>query len=177
MSIIHEALKKVQITLRKQTPETIEHVSTDGTISVVKKIPEAVPAPAVKSSPRGLALIMAAALLVTAGYLFRSHFKITDLQRNMPHFQIAKPRANRPSPASRPSGPAPTTTPSGNHNAGNNFNIQGVMTNNTGSPVALINNQIYEVGSAINGGKILSIEPETITVSTNGKVERILVHH
>ncbi len=54
------------------------------------------------------------------------------------------------------------------------LNVQGVMASG-GHNVALINNNIYEEGSLVNGAKILKIDLNAITIEHDGKQEIVTV--
>jgi hypothetical protein len=114
---------------------------------VAKKAPAASPAPVEASSaPAALPLPEAAAVTQPTA---------ADVET------AAVPAEEKPVVTA----PSPTLPP---------INIQGVM-NNGGESVALINDQIYEVGDEINGAKILSITVTAVTISMDGIEETIPV--
>ena len=62
------------------------------------------------------------------------------------------------------------------NNTDENLNVQGILSQG-GQTVVLINDKIYEEGDEIGKIKILSIESSGITILNNGKEEHIRVHH
>ena len=193
MSIIHEALKKVQANLQglKSDPTPAsnvvplgEHItppppprpSQEATAvpSVAerpKTIPVATETPAAvtKKSQSVLPLILAFAILAAAGwiaypYIFGKKPELPKIALPMPQ----KPPQHLAQVKITPGAESPAS------NAPIVLNIQGVMENN-GRTVALIDDKIYEAGDEIAGIKILSIDVEAITVLRNGTEETIRV--
>jgi len=54
------------------------------------------------------------------------------------------------------------------------LNIHGIMSNDTGNLV-LINDQVYQEGDAVDGAKIVKINLDSITVNINGAEKTIFV--
>ena len=191
MSIIHEALKKVQASLHKQPSVPVEGTAggqppgeaiAEGGSSVNSKKP--------KSSSYFLliflALTAAAALWFMGPSIIQSLSKnktLLDLQKSMKKNPIfpdspkpAQPLAKIILPPASESTAAEPKNPSAGHSNPVVFNVQGVMTNK-GSTVALINGKIYERGEDIGEAKILNIDTDAITILRDGKEETIRVKH
>lgn len=167
MSIIHEALKKVQANLQKQP------VSEEVTVSASAPLRDAPDAP-VSTKKQSGPFMTVAAVIFLVGALW---FSYTQVLKYFPRIKTVQLSAFKPQPrplakvtatstnAASPSDPASST-----------LNIQGIM-QNKGATVALINNKIYEAGDEINGIKILTISTEFLTILRDGKEETIEVRH
>jgi hypothetical protein len=211
MSIIHDALKKVQQSMQnKQTPSTPTNPE-----DVVEVLPSSSPAPSSvkeKGIPwRNLAIgLFAWVIVMVSGYFIYSQlhskypqkfpriefsfhpFKKQATTSSKPLAQIIIPakkasvathKATAKSAAIHPATPAAaisTTTPAPAPMATTStsspiiLNVQGVMSSN-GHNVALINNEVYEEGSVVNGQKIVKINLNTITVEHDGQEEVVSI--
>ena len=54
------------------------------------------------------------------------------------------------------------------------LNVRGILSTNTGN-VVLINDQVYQTGDEVDGAKIIKIDLSSITVDINGKEQTIWV--
>lgn len=171
MSIIHEALKKVQANLQGQqaqstTPppaQATENVSFSSVVDVeeAKEVP-------VKEKAKLLPMIAGGVILAALLWLIGP--------RLIPHpLPVPAPKPiDVSAPATLIAPPSATNTSSSPTVTQNILDVQGVMSSN-GKSVALINNKIYEEGSEIAGAKILTISANTITVLRDGHEESIAV--
>lgn len=148
MSIIHEALKKVQ---------------ARGTSAAI---------PAVPAKPKGSPLVLMALLIIAATLAAAAYYYFIYNRPVVVPAATVIAAAPAAAPATTPvPAIAQTEVPTSVI-----LNVQGLMTNN-GATVALINGKIYEQGSEINGIKILAIEGNSITVLRDGKEETIRVRN
>jgi type II secretory pathway component PulC len=154
MSIIHDALKKVQ---NKTPPE-------------VKILP-----PKQKKIKTVLTLLCTIAIILgSLGFLYNqwhAYFpkvkKLAKLPENL--VPLAKLTVNPPVPTKLPaiSNTPKTSTPV-------TLNIHGVMSDGPNN-VVLINDQVYQEGDEVDGVKIVKISLDSIIVINNGKEETIRV--
>ena len=157
MSIIHEALKKVQ--------NDLEHKSSS---------PVAAPGPSPKRAGKtALLLLLLFLTALSAGYLYL-HAQSSKQTVATP----ATPAPQTPPPAqvSAAAQPAPQPVPPSapKPQDPHAFNIQGIMSDQRGN-VALINDKIYAEGDAIDNGKIVRISLDSIVISRDGQEEIIAV--
>jgi len=165
MSIIHEALRKVQANLQKQPQPVTKPASVAGA-------PPAVPAPVpvqVKRSPRILILLASGIIFAAAAYfIYTQYYSQIKIHVIVPAAHTAAQLLPQKTvvPVQHPVVDAPADA----------LTVQGIMTNN-GSTVALINGSIYEKGDEINGVKIIGITADAVTISRDGKEESIQIKH
>jgi len=190
MSIIHDALKKIQ---QGQTPKASETPE-------VKTLP-----PRQNKIKPVLALLCAVVIILwsfgsfykqlhayfpKAKKLAKSSFyklihkeEIPNSKTKAPENLIpsAKLTVNPPKPLNppKPSSPSsPTNLPAISNtlkpNVPQTLNIHGVMSNGPNNLV-LINDQVYQEGDDVDGVKIVKISLDSITVINNGKEEKIRV--
>ena len=172
MSIIHDALKKVQ-----QTMTTAQIKPGD----IVAVLPSFSRAPDKKPISRRLSRILVSIglLLIVATDVFifsqikKQYPQPSRLYPPAPVAQTPVAKTSVP-PVTRPLtqttiGPAATkkTVPLA-------LNVQGVMASG-GHNVALINNNIYEEGSFINDARILKINLNAITIERDGEQKTVMV--
>jgi hypothetical protein len=161
MSIIHDALKKVQEKTAPQPPfssplNPITSPNTDPT------------PPRQTSRPTLpwllLSIIISIPLAISAFFLLWPHLNATT-KKTIPASALSSPVAT-PAPVAVPmTATAPDTQSA--------LRIEGVMDMGDGKKVALINGNIYEKGQSIQGKTISRITLEEITVINNG-VEQVL---
>lgn len=163
MSIIHEALKKVQQSM--SIPQAKSEEMVEVLTSPDKKIAQHPLSP--------FLVAMGLVILVAAGLYFINMQKFAHLPlhwRGLTTKQVslAKP-AVAAIPAVKmpqvPNAPPPPLDP---------FNLQGVMADGSHS-VALINDNIYEEGALVNDARIIKIGLDSVTIERNGKQETISV--
>jgi hypothetical protein len=201
MSIIHDALKKVQQSMQKETAANPESAH----VAPVEEVQRS--APSEKKPPYVLIIslcILTPLLLVwAAGGLvlplmkqrFPQHIpawlhKLSFLEKKVeakPLAQIVIPPAAEPAPAppSQEAKPAAASNEQASSNVPSQetapatvpstpmvLNVQGVMANSSQN-VVLINNEIYEEGGVVNGYKIIKINLNAIVVEHDGQQETI----
>lgn len=168
MSIIHEALKKVQSSLQKQTPND----NTNAIVSSMTPESDITPPP----KPINWLLIISSIVLIGVG----GYFIYQQTNKNMPQIRqlISKAHPAKPlGPLAKITATAPALAPtSSNAATADEFNVQGIMSNN-GTTVALINGKIYSIGDSIDGITIADINTNAITLNRDGKEEIIRVRH
>lgn len=176
MSIIHDALKKVQTNLQEQEqsgPKRFELEPLGGgpltppqpkVEPAPRKITASGTAPAPRpKSPKGRLIFLFAALCAAAYITYTQYSpQIAPLKRSIQSMARSVPAVTLPAPS-----PTPVADP-------NVLKLEGVM-NNNGAMLALINGKIYEEGSAINGAKIVRIGENTVTISRDGEEEVLQV--
>jgi|GEM_PF-3994629 len=171
MSIIHDALKKVQE--QQPEPKRFELEPLGGPVTpreqpkvgpAPRKITASGMAPAPKpKSPKGRLVFLFAALCAAAYITYTQYSpQIAPLKRSIQSMARSVPAVTLPAPS-----PAPAADP-------NALKLEGVM-NNNGAMLALINGKIYETGSEVNGAKIVRIEENTVTLSRDGEEEVLQV--
>ncbi len=163
MSIIHEALKKVQKNLQENQDKTSpSFLSGDYSAQAVRT------AKAMTAAVWPIALLIAIGAALWLSFPLWQKFPAAApaaVPPDLPPEQTPEPVVVQPTVAPPPAPALPEPV----HLI---INIQGIMDNN-GTAVALINNKIYEVGDEIEGLKILAITENRITVLKNGKEETI----
>ena len=177
MSIIHEALKKVQANLQNQPPAAPEQITgqppAEPAAEKQQAEDKAAQPPQKTKTPFPLLITLVfistaiAALWFIVPPTMRHISPLLNHLRNTIKTYSIVPAAKKPDQP-----PARIMIPS----VPPVFNVQGVMTNN-GSTVALINGKIYERGDELGGAKITGIAAEAITISRNGAEETIPVRH
>ncbi len=196
MSIIHDALKKVQ---QGSSPKTDERLYEDAPPEV-----EVLPPRKSKVKPL-LALLCATAVLWYFGsfsaplypylpkikkFATSSFYKLIH-KEELPDFKTRRPEdlvplaqitVRPPKPISPPkpvnppklvSPPKPATVPAAVPRPAT-LNIHGIMSNTKGN-VVLIDDQIYQEGDDVDGVKIIKIDLNSITITNNGREETIRV--
>ncbi len=174
MSIIHDALKKVQAGFRRQPPDPDTEPS---------------PAPAHPRTKNSNFLTALITLLMLAGSVMfcysqlvrywpqiKTAFGLSGTSRlhwpSMPSLPfLGKKAARTPAPPAGPLAQVIVPAASSGHGV---LNIQGVFSQH-GTAVALINNKIYESGAEIGAIKILSISNDAIVILRDSKEETIPV--
>jgi hypothetical protein len=184
MSIIHDALKKVQKSMQKNTQAVAPDVHE---ASIVSPNPaEPVSSSQRKPYPISITFLIAGTISVAlVGIALVWHFNLLKLKTEpqplakivisaaptpapIPFVQTAAtPPAEIPVDVPPPAAPAPKEEPTV-------LNVQGIMANQN-SNVVLINNEIYEEGAVVNGYKILKISLNAIAVEHDGKKETITI--
>ena len=181
MSIIHEALKKVQNSLQDKIsspprvggaePLTVAPASTEGrSASDGKSGP--------KSGWKIIVLVLSAVAILTAGYMYRQGAS-SALPPSVPKIGSPPPvqinAAPAPVPASAPV-PEPKTEakPEPKPEHADTLNIHGIMSDPNGN-VVLIDNGIYAEGDEVQGVKIIKISLDGIVILKDGKEETIRV--
>jgi hypothetical protein len=193
MSIIHDALKKVQ---QKLAPKTDASEATPASLDNLYVTPtpvETLPTPAIQQEaapkPRSkfdiknvLTLCLAMAVIAGSGYYLYSQFKGNIPQVNNfarkefykivykkeppPAFKTKAPEDLKPL-AQLTIAPSKTSYPL-------TLNIHGIMANSNGNLV-LINDQVYQEGDEVDGAKIVKINLDSIIVDVNGAQQTIFV--
>lgn len=171
MSIIHDALKKVQQSFQRKASSNNEPPPEED-----KK----------KFSPLNLffSLILLGACLYFGYTQLVKHWDRIRLAFDLPNIKLAKIEIPKISVTTSTT-ETKTKTLSENRtpvpiaeiktpNAQENINIQGILSQG-GKTVALINDKIFEEGDVIGNIKILSIDTTGIKVLNNGKEETIRV--
>jgi hypothetical protein len=195
MSIIHDALKKLQQGLAPktevtpptpetalnnlyETPVTVETLPKAGEETIDLKPPK-------KSKIKNI-LTICAALAVIAGsgyYLYyqyqgsisqvkrfakKSFYKLILHKEEVPAFKTMAPQDLKPL--------ARLTVNSAQSSSPVTLNIHGIMANGTGNLV-LINDEVYQEGDEVNGAKIVKINLDSITVNIDGAEKTIFVRN
>lgn len=165
MSIIADALKKVQFNLEKNKPVQKGTGKTDRAEApsitrrtTVPTTPSAQPADNKQLKKKKEKLLIALCSIVCIVLLILFGIVIV---------QFAKDRQ----PQRAPTGPVAAQPVVKSYS--NGYLIEGIMTRPDNTSMVLINNEIYEVGDIIGSMTILSISPDHITVEENGR-QRIL---
>ena len=202
MSIIHDALKKVQRNLassksdKTASPQQTENQQNTGYLYAAPAVENLTPAdqPAVgpKKSIQNkikslLAFICAIAIIVFAVRyaLQQFHKDIPQVQKlaqksfyklihnkNLPNFKTLTPAKPKPLVQITVNSPVVPNT----HQAPVplKLNVHGVMADGSAN-LALINDQVYQEGDEVDGAKIVKINLNSITVITNGKEKTIRI--
>lgn len=171
MSIIHDALKKVQVSLGKKTDAVSETLIPES-IETAPMAPPVVTEPPKQSHMVTVIIIIVA--LSAGGYLIyqqRDQFA-PQLKKLAAKAAPARPITSGPLAKISTSSQAPNQ----NNHSPEELSVQGIMSNN-GSAVALINGKIYAQGDFIAGIKITAINTDGITLLKDGKEEKIQVRH
>jgi type II secretory pathway component PulC len=203
MSIIHDALKKVQQGLNFKsnklplnapaTPETTgyiyENPASAETIEGVEQI-TAAPQASLKEQIKSALIVLGAIVIIltSALYIYQQfQINIPQVQRmakksfyklihkeEIPDFKT-KSAADLKPLAQVTLAPPPNTASSQSKPAAPiTLNIHGIMSNDSGNLV-LINDQVYQEGDEIDGAKITKINLDSITIMNNGAEQTILV--
>ena len=195
MSIIHDALKKVQ---QGQAPKTPPTPPTSDYIYATPAPAEPTKPVAAKTDTQKPAIIkkmssllaMLCALVITfvsLNFIFQQ-FR-TDIPKvkkwviasycqlthkvMLPDFKTRSPEDLKPlaqvtvPPPATPANTAKTQPPL-------TLNIHGVMANDGGNLV-LINDRVYQEGDTVEGAKIVKIDLDSVTIINDGKEETISV--
>jgi hypothetical protein len=193
MSIIHDALKKVQQKLAPK-PDTSEAAPAPlDNLYVTPEPVENLPTPASQQepSPKSLLkvetkniLVLCGAMMVIAGsayYLYyqykdsipkvnnfaqKTFYKLVYKKDPPPAFKTKAPEDLKPL-AQLTITPSKTSSPI-------TLNIHGIMANANGN-LALINDQVYQEGDEVDGAKIVKINLDSIVVDVNGAQQTIFV--
>ena len=202
MSIIHDALKKIQKTgdiapgNAQKTPSSkaIEPASEifENPPSLVEILHSPPNQPAKTKSlnwknPQSIAIMIFAAMIAVGGILYIC----TQLQSNMPKVRVLAQKSmdkltnKKPVPEFKTKTPeslkplARLTIDPSTKNITNpaqsapiTLNIHGIMSNSNGNLV-LINDQVYQEGDLVDGAKITKISLDSITLLNNG-VEHVI---
>jgi len=196
MSIIHDALKKVQQKLapKSDTTETNPAAAPTAldnlyvTPPLIETLPQAGQEPEGKKSPKkldsGNVIVLCIALAVIGGsgyYLYyqfkddipkvnnfakKEFYKIVYKKEPPPAFKT-KAQADLKPLAQLTITPTKTSSPI-------TLNIHGIMANATGN-LALINDQVYQEGDEVDGAKIIKINLDSIIVDVNGSQQTVYV--
>jgi hypothetical protein len=174
MSIIHDALKKVQKSMQKNPDTSTPTTSSEGFIETLSS-PESQQK---SSSAQWIPTLVLVTLAVGGAFLYLRMQKnhqpkhLAEIVTAAP-VKVAPPKVvSTPVPTPPASTtPAPVApTPAAKPKPV--LNIQGVMAQGSKN-VALINDGIYEEGSVVEGQKILKISLNAITVEHDGHQEII----
>lgn len=182
MSIIADALKKVQVNLENRSQKTeAKPAAVQRDASSVRKIsppPEAPPfrTPDVSHSETASSVERPAKRIGKKKEIALIVFCITVcltlvILLGIVIVRFAKSHAVPIAPA-----PKPSATQAPKSYAGNEYLIEGIMSMEDKS-VVLINNQIHEVGDQVGPFTITSIAPDHITVDENGRTRILKVSH
>jgi len=201
MSIIHDALKKVQEKLATQktdSPVTSQQEKLNSAyIYDNTPIENLAPAKESTDTPKPffsnqikstLALICALTITVTSMWYLYEQFKnnIPQAQRfakksfyqlihkeEIPDFKLKSTQELQPL-AKITINPTTGNIDPNTSNTPITLNIHGIMANASGN-LALINDQVYQEGDSVGGTKIVKINLDSITVIINGVEEKIHV--
>ena len=193
MSIIHDALKKVQKGLSSKSDD-IEIINEDS--SQIETLPPSDQETPVAKSPiqnkikSALALICATTItILSVLYIFQQFKNEVPLAQRFAQnsfnkliYQLQPLNMKAPAhaaPAPRPLAqitiaPQATNTSNSTKPAPTTLDIHGIMANATGNLV-LINDQVYQEGDDIDGVKIVKINLNSIIVNDNGVERKIPV--
>jgi len=193
MSIIHDALKKVQKGLSSKSDE-IEVIDEDS--SEIETLPPSNQEMATTKSPfqnkikSALALICATTITILSVLYIFQQFKnevplaqrfaqnsFNKLIHQLPPLNMKPPAHEAPAPkplAQITINPQATKIANSAKPAPTTLDIHGIMANATGNLV-LINDQVYQEGDEIDGAKIIKINLNSITINNNGTEQTIFV--
>ena len=165
MSIIHDALKKVQNGLQDKT----------------SPLPPAVPLKnsGTKGGWKIIVLILLAVAVLTAGYVYRQNASSPAPHPSAPEIeppppvQINAAPVLQPEPRNGGAEAGPKAEPRPEYAAGT-LNIHGIMSDPNGN-VVLIDNGIYAEGDEVQGVKIIKISLDGIVILKDGKEETVRV--
>ena len=159
MSIIHEALKKVQNSLQ-------DKISSPPRVGGAEPLTVAPAEGGAKSGPKSgwkvIVLVLSAVAVWTAGYVYWQ-----DASSPAPHPSVSK--IEPPRPVHFNAAPLPLLEPKAD-----TLNIHGIMSDPNGN-VVLIDNGIYAEGDEVQGVKIIKISFDGIVILKDGKEETIQV--
>ena len=155
MSIIHEALKKVQANLSTPSPTQPEDALEQEAPSNASPTPPT----RINKKPFSMALMLLSVIAFAACW-----FLAVQIKRYFPNVLTIKPSAygSKTSPASGPLARIPQQAHSPQ------LNIQGVMAQGD-TNLVLINKDIYQQGDQIEGYTIISIAFDKIVVKKDGE--------
>ncbi len=199
MSIIHDALKKVQ---QEQAPKADESSPIFSSPEEPQKHdPMAVEHLPSKNKAKSILALLCSITFFLGSLIFcfiqmhkylpqieklakSSFYKLVLHKEEEPDFKtkaakdlvpLAKITVNQPKPLTPP-GPAKTSSifDSPKPHVPQTLNIHGVMSNGPRN-VVLIDDQVYQEGDEVDGVKIAKINLDFITVNNNGKEETIRV--
>jgi len=151
MSIIHDALKKVQDKNTPAQPAQNEPAPVSTAETESDALVRGIPRPAMIAIFSAILI----AVIVVLGFLF----------------YFARQALTRPKPAAAPI-PAPTAMTAV---VTNELKLEGIMDTN-GKRVALINGNVYEEGQTAQGAKILQILPDSVVIDENGTSKTLTIH-
>ncbi len=194
MSIIHDALKKIQrgrLTAKaNQTP--VNEPAPEPQAQETEETQLSKPS-APKKINSVLALVCAVVITVVAlSSIFQQFRKDMPLAQRWakasflklihkdvpPEFKTRKPEDLKPLAKITIAPPAAVNSPAAANTAkspaGLTLDIHGVMANASGNLV-LINDQVYQEGDEVDGAKIVKINLDSVTILNNGKEETIRV--
>lgn len=194
MSIIHDALKKVQ---QGRDPKSSPTQASDYLYENMTPAEKEEQAAAMKNTVKKQSVVkkinsllaMLCAILITIalfGFIFQQFRqyipKLTKLVRVsycqllhkkiLPDFKSRAPEDLKPLAQLTVSVPAASTT--AKTPAPLTLNIHGVMANDSGNLV-LINDRVYQEGDTVEGAKIVKIDLDSVTIINDGKEETISV--
>ncbi len=195
MSIIHDALKKVQQGLGPKST-----VTETASAYLYETPPKIEILPPMKNKIKSLFILSCATVITGASILYiyqqfqndipkvngfakKSFYKLIDKEgppafktkapedlKALGQLTVNPPKPPIPSIATKPPAILNTADPI----AFITLNIHGVMSDGPNN-VVLINDQVYQEGDEVNGVKIIKISLNSITVINNGKEETIRV--
>jgi len=201
MSIIHDALKKVQQSLTGKTkePPAVPSGTTAKGGTYLFETPQAPETlilnsdnkkPVVQNQIKSFFAFICASAIIAGSiwYLFQQfQINIPQIQRQakksfyqllhkeeVPNFKNKKPEDLKPLgqiTISPPVNAPANTTPT---SAPITLNVHGIMSDAKGN-LALINGQVYQEGDEVEGAKIIKINLNSITVNINGTEKTIFV--
>ena len=170
MSIIHEALKKVQNSLQ-------DKISSPPRVGGAEPLTVAPAEGGTKNGPKSgwkvIVLVLSVVAVLTAGYVYRQ-----GASSPAPHPVV--PKIGPPSPIQVNAVPAPVPEPKTEAKPEpkpehtDTLNIHGIMSDPNGN-VVLIDNGIYAEGDEVQGVKIIKISLDGIVILKDGKEETIRV--
>ncbi|HSV43833.1 MAG TPA: hypothetical protein VLJ10_04685 [Candidatus Bathyarchaeia archaeon] len=182
MSTIHDALKKVEHDMKPEDQQTSSPPTPQPTHNPFNKpvVPpktsqetmQQTPEPPKRNGKKVIGIVITIILCCVLGFGITYAIDFFDLfpsQRRVFSCKISSFFSSfRPKPDDSPSvtEPAPKAKPV--------IKLQGVMVMG-GKNLALINNDIYEVGDTVNNVEILNISSKQITVLENGEEKTIKV--
>jgi hypothetical protein len=199
MSIIHDALKKVQRSM--ETNPSQVNPANGNPEEIVEVLPSS--SPNTTKNPVSAFFLTLCAVIIIGGSCI---YIMNQIKQKYPHFlsgihfklpfaekfhttsskkHVISPSSNHPStvnslarvtiPVSNtPSENGPSSTSSTVASLPLILNIQGIMASGNQN-LALINNNVYEEGSVIDGIKILKINLDALIIEHNGKQETVAV--
>lgn len=175
MSIIHDALKKVQQGLTPPAEETKTDTSTTApeASGYIYTAPDTVETlPPVKNKIQSVSVQVCTVLITTAITIASIEYIYQQFQINMPtvkkfaqksFFSLVHKKTLPQTPEKlKPLAQFAT------------LNVRGIMANGPNN-LALINDQVYQEGDVVNGIKIVKISLDSITVINNGTEQTIPV--
>jgi hypothetical protein len=197
MSIIHDALKKVQqgLTPKKNEKDLNPEVPVENIPANLYATPvpaENLPTPAglddiPKKSPRMLyfknvmVLCTCMAVIAGSGYYLYQQYRTNILQaKNVARKSFYKLIHKEEIPDFKTKTPeelkplAKLTINASKTSSPMTLNIHGIMANG-GSNLVLINDQVYQEGDEVDGAKIIKINLDSITVNVDGAEQTIFV--